>query len=112
MFSAISKVDSKGRITIPIGFRAKLRLLEGSDVRIVLKNKKLIIFPYNGQSCVNGISSKKASTQLCGSCRPGSIPGSGPMIDGKRGEERKGGYRKITNRKNTAKLSRYYFRWL
>jgi len=43
--TTISKVDSKGRITIPIGLRAKLKLLEGSEVRMILNKNKLIVTP-------------------------------------------------------------------
>lgn len=82
-FSANSKIDKKGRISIPIGLRAKLRMLEGTRVEIILRNGKLILLPY-GQSGVNGITSIKASTQFCGSCRPSSIPGSGPKKGDKR----------------------------
>lgn len=77
LFSAISKVDSKGRISIPIGLRLKLNLLEGSIVKIALNDKKLIIIP-NGQSGV------RVSTKVCGTLRPGSSLGSG--LKNKKGE--------------------------
>jgi AbrB family looped-hinge helix DNA binding protein len=41
----ISRVDSKGRITIPIGLRARLRLLEGSSVRIIRKGRAIVVLP-------------------------------------------------------------------
>ena len=44
---SIAKVDSKGRISIPIALRAKLNLLEGTRVKIVLNKGKLIIIPKN-----------------------------------------------------------------
>ena len=47
--SLISKIDSKGRITIPIRLRAKLRLVEGSNVEISLKKNKLVVSSCNGQ---------------------------------------------------------------
>lgn len=43
LISAISKIDSKGRISIPIKFRAKLGWIEGNEVRIVLNKNKLIV---------------------------------------------------------------------
>ena len=46
---AISKVDSKGRISIPIGFRWKLKLIEGSAVKIILKKNILIVSPNSGE---------------------------------------------------------------
>jgi len=45
LFNAISRVDKKGRISIPVGLRLKLRLLEGSNVKIVLNKKRLIVTP-------------------------------------------------------------------
>lgn len=80
--SAVSRVDSKGRVSIPIGLRAKLRLVEGSNVRIVLEKNRLIVSP---NSDANGQSSVKVSTRVCGALRPGSSLGSDPN---KRGELR------------------------
>ncbi len=71
-FSAISKIDSKGRVSIPICLRVKLKLLEGSRVKFLLLKDRLLIIPENGQSSV------KASTEVCETSRPGSIPDSGP----------------------------------
>ncbi|MCD6403217.1 MAG: MraZ N-terminal domain containing protein [Candidatus Aenigmarchaeota archaeon] len=41
----IVKVDSKGRISIPIRIRVKLKMLEGSLVKIVEKEGYLLLFP-------------------------------------------------------------------
>lgn len=43
--SFISRIDSKGRISIPIRLRAKLKLVEGSKVRIIENKNRLIIIP-------------------------------------------------------------------
>ncbi len=79
LVSAISKIDSKGRVSIPIGLRAKIGLVEGSRVRIVLDGNKLIVTP----DSKNGQSSVKVSTRVCGTLRLGSSLGSDPK---KRGE--------------------------
>ena len=76
MSSAVSKVDSKGRISIPIGFRVKLKLIEGSRVKIVLKKDRLILVP-DGQSSVK-VSIDSKSAKDCGSSRAGSSPASDP----------------------------------
>lgn len=68
-------LDSKGRISIPIGLRAKLGLLEGSKVRIVLNKGRLIITPI--QSGTNVQSSVKVSTEDCESSSSSSSPDSG-----------------------------------
>lgn len=80
LVSAISKVDSKGRISIPIGLRAKLGLVEGSSVRIILEKNRLIITPNskNGQSSVND--------NIRG-CEP-LVSGSNPDSDPRRGDKR------------------------
>ena len=75
-FSATSKVDSKGRVSIPIGLRARLELLEGSRVKFLLLKDKLLILPENGQGSV------KASTEVCETSRLGSILNSGPEKKG------------------------------
>ena len=79
MVSAISKVDSKGRVSVPIGLRAKLGLVEGSNVRIFLDKDRLIVIPYSYAK--NGQSSVKVSTRVCGTLRSGSSPDSDPMGD-------------------------------
>ena len=70
--SAISRVDSKGRVSIPVGLRYKLKLIEGSAVSFEVKGKKLFLSPVNGQSTV------EFSTEVCGTSSSGSIPDSGP----------------------------------
>ncbi len=46
--SAISKIDPKGRIVVPINMRASLNLIEGSKVRLVATKGNLSVFPiYN-----------------------------------------------------------------
>ena len=45
--SAVSRVDSKGRISIPVGLRYRLRLIEGSEVRFRIKGNKLVLVPIN-----------------------------------------------------------------
>lgn len=70
MCTAISKIDSKGRISIPIDLRARLNLIEGSTVKIILKDRKLVLIPY-------GQSSVRVRTKACGALRPGSSLGSG-----------------------------------
>lgn len=83
LVSAISKVDSKGRISIPIGLRAKLGLVEGSNVKIVLEKNRLVVTPdskvRDGQSSVNG------NIRGCEPLVSGSNPDSDPR---KRGEFR------------------------
>ena len=71
LFTAISKVDKKGRISIPIRLRAKIGLVEGRFVKITFKNNSLILIPENGRSGVT------VSTRVCGTRRPGAILGSG-----------------------------------
>ncbi len=61
--TVISSVDSKGRISIPIGIRAKLKLLEGSKVRLV----------------PNGRDGVMVSTKVCEIFGPSSILGPGPF---------------------------------
>lgn len=74
-FIAISKVDSKGRITIPIGLRARLRLVEGSEVKIMLNTNRLTIVPFGyGQSGVRVSTDKGA--KACGASDAGSSPAS------------------------------------
>ena len=82
MPSAISTVDSKGRISIPIGLRAKLKLLEGSKVRILKRRKSLVIIPCSdedvleyGQISVRVGTNK--SVKACEAFRAGPSPASG-----------------------------------
>lgn len=75
--SAVSRVDSKGRVSIPVGLRYKLRLIEGSAVSFEVKGSRLILTPVNGQSGV------KVVTEVCGASSSGSTPDSDPK---KRGE--------------------------
>ena len=75
--SAVSRVDSKGRVSIPAGLRYKLRLIEGSAVSFEVKSKKIVLIPVNGQGGV------EFSTEVCGASSSGSIPDSDPK---KRGE--------------------------
>ena len=77
--SAVSRVDSKGRVSIPVGLRYKLRLIEGSPVSFEIKGKKLFLIPVNGQSGV------EFGTEICGVSSSGSIPDSDPK---KRGESK------------------------
>ena len=71
-FSAISEIDSKGRIYIPRKVRAKLNLIEGSRVGLEVKNGKLLIYPLSiGRDGVG------VSTGVCGTPGPGSNPGPG-----------------------------------
>ena len=72
IFSAVSKVDSKGRVAIPIGLRYRLRLLEGSEVNFKIKGKAIVLIPVNGRSGV------KVSTEVCGTSSSGSSPDSDP----------------------------------
>lgn len=79
MSSAISKVDSKGRISVPIGLRAKVKLVEGSRVKILKRRKSLLIVPCSDEDLLEyGQSSVKASTGVCETPRPRSILGSDP----------------------------------
>ena len=68
----ISRVDSKGRVSIPIGLRYKLRLLEGSEVSFQVEGKTIVLIP------VDGWSSVKASTEVCGASSSGSTSDSNP----------------------------------
>jgi len=71
-----SKIDSKGRISIPLQLRAKLRLLEGSNVSIFIKNKQIVLTPVkNDQSNVTA-SIDFDSAKVCGTSRPSSNLGS------------------------------------
>ena len=70
--SAISRVDSKGRVSIPIGLRYKLGLLEGSEVGFLVKGKSIVLISVNGHSGV------KVSTEACGASGSGSTPDSDP----------------------------------
>lgn len=70
--SAIFRVDSKGRVSIPIGLRYKLRLLEGSEVGFQVKDNKIVLIPVDGRSGV------KVSTEVCGASSSGSTPDSDP----------------------------------
>ncbi len=70
--SLISRVDSKGRVSIPVGLRYKLRLIEGSEVGFRIKGKNIVLIPVNGWSDV------KVSIDDCGSSSSGSIPDSDP----------------------------------
>ena len=72
MFTAISKVDKKGRISIPISLRAKIGLVEGRFVKITFRNNALILIPENGRSGVT------VSTRVCETRRPGATLGSDP----------------------------------
>jgi AbrB family looped-hinge helix DNA binding protein len=81
LFTAISKVDKKGRISIPIGLRAKLGLVEGRFVKITFKNNSLILIPSEVISMTNGRSGVTASTRVCETRRPGATLGSGPKSD-------------------------------
>jgi len=85
LFTAISKVDKKGRISIPIRLRAKLNLVEGRFVKITFRNNSLILVPdfditsvKNVSAKTNGQSSVKASTRVRETRRPSAILGSGP----------------------------------
>lgn len=55
-------------------------MIEGSRVKIVLKDKKLILTPVVIRM-TNGQSGVKVSTEVCGTSGPSSIPGSGPKSD-------------------------------
>ena len=68
----ISRIDSKGRVSIPIGLRYKLRLAEGSEVGFRVKGKTIVLIPVSGSSGV------KASTEVCGASSSGSTPDSDP----------------------------------
>ena len=105
LLTAISKVDSKGRISIPIRLRAKLNLVEGRFVKITFQDNSLILIPNSDVTCVTNVlaktkggkmfsekffslykmfrgqSSVKVSTGVCETSRPGSIPGSGPDVE-------------------------------
>ena len=76
----ISRIDSKGRVSIPIGLRYKLRLSEGSEVGFRVKGKSIVLIPVDGSSGV------KVSTDDCGSSSSGSSPDSDPKIKGGKDE--------------------------
>ena len=71
--ATISKIDSKGRVSIPMPVRARLKLLEGSEVRLSVRDGCIYILPLDGRN------STMASAGDCGSPCPGSSPGSGPL---------------------------------
>ena len=77
--SAVSRVDSKGRVSIPVGLRYKLRLIEGSAVSFEIKGNKLVLIPVNGQGGV------KTGTEVCGDSSSGSNPDSDPKKGGESG---------------------------
>ena len=70
--SYISRVDSKGRVSIPIGLRYKLRLIEGSEVGFRIKGKTIVLIPVDGWSGI------KVSTEVCEASSSGSTPDSDP----------------------------------
>jgi len=59
LFTAISKVDSKGRISIPVRLRAKLGLVEGISVKISCRKNSLVLVPEN----VTGVTNVSAKTR-------------------------------------------------
>jgi len=61
--SSISRVDSKGRVSIPIGLRYKLKLIEGSEVGFQIKGRAIILIP------VDGRSGARVSTEVCRTSR-------------------------------------------
>lgn len=69
--SAISRIDSKGRVSIPVGLRYKLKLLEGNTVSFELRANKLVLIPVDGQSGVR-------SMEVCGASSSGSNLDSDP----------------------------------
>lgn len=69
-FSSSTKLDSKGRITIPMRIRAKLNLLEGSKLKLLVEENKILLVPI-------GQGSVKVSTGACEAPSLSSIPGSG-----------------------------------
>lgn len=73
--SAVSRIDSKGRVSIPVGLRYKLKLIEGSGVSFQTKGDRLVLVPVNGQSDVRSI-------EVCGTSCPGSNPGPDPKRRG------------------------------
>ena len=78
LFSAISKIDSKGRVSIPVKLRWKLRLTEGSCVKILKRKNSLVLVPFSEEDTLEyGQGSVKVSTRVCETLRPGSILGSG-----------------------------------
>ena len=77
-FSAISKIDSKGRVSIPIGLRARLRLLEGSSVKFLLKDNRLILILDNGHGSVT------VSKEVCEASGSGSTPDSGQLLSNRK----------------------------
>ena len=52
-----------------------MKLLEGSRVKFLIENDKLILIPENGQGSVT------VCKEVCETSRSGSIPDSGPMSD-------------------------------
>lgn len=72
LFSFVSKVDSKGRVSIPIKLRAKLKIIEGCRVKILAKKGRLILIPEKWPEWCKG------STGVCGTPGAGSNPASGP----------------------------------
>ena len=73
-----SRIDAKGRVSIPISLRAKLGWLEGSSVEISVRGDELIL-------STDGQSGVMASIGDCGSSGPGSNPGFG--LGKNRGDE-------------------------
>ena len=71
--SFISKIDSKGRISIPISLRSKLKLLEGSEVVLSVSGSSISVVPLDGQ---DGVAD---CIGACGASGSGSSPGSGPL---------------------------------
>lgn len=75
--SSISRVDSKGRVSIPIGLRYKLRLVEGSKVGFQVKDKTIVLIPVDGQIGVK-VGTDSVSAKACGASGAGSTPASDP----------------------------------
>ena len=67
--------------------RAKLRVLEGSRVKFVFNNGKLILLPINDSDVIritNGqrgvMAAQNSSVKVCGTSRSGSNPDSGLKV--------------------------------
>lgn len=77
-FTRKIRLDSKGRISLPVEIRRNYGLDKDSEISIAFSLEANLIFILIGRDGVAG------STGACGAPGPGSNPGPGPENDGRR----------------------------
>lgn len=81
IFTRSAKLDSKGRLSLPIDVRRSFGLDEGSEVRIMFSLDNNLVLLVIGQDGV------EASIGACGAPGRGSIPRPDPVVSIEGGEE-------------------------